>query len=138
MRRPLGTNFARPSGHDSLANETLLKIVLLSLTGTAADIICCQILWFHSLASVDEAVKTIRGEAMGEPPQKGIKSLSRLTQTSEIRYNSGRCKSDQVSHRILASPFKVANKFDSFTKIGNVPQSSRSLSRLAGLDGGSL
>jgi hypothetical protein len=76
IRRPLGTNFARPSGHDSFANETLLKIVLLSLTGTAADIICCQILWFHSLASVDEAVKTIRGEAMGKASSGYKKSKS--------------------------------------------------------------
>src|SRR5258705_12465932 len=116
MRRPLGTNFARPSGHDSFANETLLKIVLLSLTGTAADIICCQILWFHSLASVDEAVKMIRGEAMGVPPQKGIKNFSRLILTRLIRLNIGLGKYHQVRHCILATPFKVYKKFYSLIK----------------------
>ena len=64
MRRPFGTYLARPSGHDSLKNETLLKKVLLYLCGTVAESICCQMLCLYSLASVDEAVSTIFGEAI--------------------------------------------------------------------------
>src|SRR2546423_13106835 len=74
MRKPLGTYFARPPGHDSFSNETLLKMRLLNLYGTVADIICCQMLWCHSLASVDEAVNTIRGEATGEVSSQVVSS----------------------------------------------------------------
>src|SRR5256886_10351307 len=37
MRRPLGTYLARPSGHDSFSNETLLKNVLLNLCGRSEE-----------------------------------------------------------------------------------------------------
>src|SRR5690242_8091135 len=62
MRRPLGTYFARPSGHDSLSKTASLKNVLLYFWGMVADSICCQILWCHSLASVEEAARTNNGE----------------------------------------------------------------------------
>jgi hypothetical protein len=32
------------------------------LAGIVAESICCQMLWRHSLASLDEAVRTIFGE----------------------------------------------------------------------------
>src|SRR5438270_94655 len=66
MRRPFGTYLARPSGHDSLKNDTLLKKVLLYLCGTVAESICCQMLCLYSLASVDEAVSTIFGDPIGD------------------------------------------------------------------------
>src|SRR2546430_12034579 len=62
MRNPLGTYFARPSGHDSFAKDSGLIHLWPYLAGIVADSICCQILWRHSLAALDEAVKTIFGD----------------------------------------------------------------------------
>jgi len=60
MRRPLGTYLARPSGHDSFSKGNLIKDCIAEFVRDGGDIICCQMLWRHSLDSVDEAVSTIR------------------------------------------------------------------------------
>jgi hypothetical protein len=62
MRRPLGTYFARPSGQDSFIKVAGLIHLCPNFAGSPAASICCQMLWCHSLASLDEAVKTIFGE----------------------------------------------------------------------------
>ena len=67
MRNPLGTYFARPSGHDSFWRDSGLIHLWPNFAGMVADNICCQMLWRHSLASLDEAVRTIFGD-----PNEGL------------------------------------------------------------------
>ena len=48
--------------HDSFTIESGLMKVPLNLKGMVADSICCQTLCLNSLASVEDAVRTILGE----------------------------------------------------------------------------
>jgi hypothetical protein len=63
----------------------LLKKVFLNLLGTVADSICCQILWFHSLASVDEAVRTISGDFTGGSASLKARDDVGVTAQQQIR-----------------------------------------------------
>ena len=69
MRRPFGTYFARPSGHDSFTKASGFIHLCPYFAGIVAESICCQMLCLHSLASLDDAVRTIFGEPNGEPPK---------------------------------------------------------------------
>src|SRR5438132_10368246 len=62
MRSPLGTYLARPSSHDSLMSVAGSIHLRPYFAGMPAESICCQMLWCHSLASLEDAVRTIFGE----------------------------------------------------------------------------
>src|SRR5947207_11092676 len=65
MRSPFGTYLARPSGHSSFTRQDGSIHLCPYLAGIVAESICCQILCRHSLASLEEAVRTILGEPNG-------------------------------------------------------------------------
>jgi hypothetical protein len=73
MRNPFGTYLARPSGHESFINVSGLIHLWPYLAGMVADNICCQMLCRHSLASLDDAVKTILGE-----PKESLQEIGLL------------------------------------------------------------
>src|SRR5262245_33507738 len=90
MRRPFGTYFARPSGHESFSIEAGLMNVPLYLNGIVADSICCQTLCLNSLASVDDAVNTI----FGEP-----------TSFLRLRYQYRRNRADSAHRPLVAAGY---------------------------------
>src|ERR1041384_7666981 len=69
MRSPLGTYLARPSGHDSFLSDSSGIHRAPNLAGIVAESICCQMLWCHSLASLEDAVRTIFGDPKESLPE---------------------------------------------------------------------
>src|SRR5438128_2722937 len=80
MRSPLGTYLARPSGHDSFSSDSSGIHRFPNFAGIVAESICCQILWCHSLASLDDAVRTIFGE-----PKESLQDLFARQQVNNGR-----------------------------------------------------
>src|SRR5438874_618342 len=80
MRSPLGTYLARPSGHDSFSSDSSGIHRLPNFAGIVAESICCQMLWRHSLASLEDAVRTIFGE-----PKESLQELVANQQVNDGR-----------------------------------------------------
>src|SRR5207253_4355836 len=61
-------------------NNSGLRHLWACLAGIVAESICCQILWCHSLASLDDAVRTIFGE-----PKESLQDLFARQQANNGR-----------------------------------------------------
>src|SRR5262249_17462219 len=99
IRRPFGTYFARPSGHESFSIEAGLMKVPLYLKGIVADSICCHTLCLNSLASVEDAVNTI----LGEPTWIASVSITLSCRPPVSAQSADRSRSD-----FCRSPYRVS------------------------------
>jgi len=69
-----------------------LKNRLLNFCGVVAESICCQMLWFHSLASVADAVRTNNGELTGHDLVDSLKTCGKGHQVKKTKNSSTRKK----------------------------------------------